>query len=107
MRDTNITMTKGDTLAFGFEYDGTEQDLDTAIFAIKTVDGSGGFLAISTLGDGIEKKATGAYIVRLAPEKTAGESTGHYPYAFQVGLNDDVFTILQGTITLEADNARL
>ena len=35
MKDTNLTMVKGDTLAFGVEIEGLDQDLATAYFSCK------------------------------------------------------------------------
>ena len=105
--DTNITMVKGDTLSFGIEYDGTEQDLDSAIFAVKPTDDSAEFLFEKWLGNGIEKAATGVYIVRVAPEDTRYKQPGTYLYDFQVGINDDVFTLMHGALTIEADVARV
>lgn len=105
MRDTNITMVRGNTLSFGIEYDGTEQDLDTAVFGIR--DSDGGFLVKKTLGsgpdNGISKVGTGQYVVRVAPEDTETKNTGTYYYEFQVGINNDVFTLLQGALTLVSE----
>ena len=106
MIDTNITMTRGDTMSFGVEYDGTTQDLDAAFFVIKKADGIGDYV-IKSLGNGINKCGTGKYIVRVAPEDTANRNAGEYPYALRLKLNSDVFTILKGTLTITADQMRI
>ena len=107
MGDTNITMVRGDTLSFGMEYDGTEQDLDSAIFGIRSNVSGGGLVVSKTIGDGISKVGTGKYIVRVAPEDTRYMNAGTYRYDFQVGINDDVFTLLEGALTIEADQVRI
>ncbi len=105
MNDTNITMVRGDTLSFGFEYDGTEQDLDAASFFIKVSDTR--VPVQRTLGDGIEKYDTGKYIIRVAPDDTRRIIPGTYKYDFQVELNGDVFTLLQGSFIIEDDETIL
>ena len=101
--DTNITMIRGDTLSFGIEYDGTEQDLDTAYFTCRNGVGSEQVIFQKSLGFGIEKQDTGKYVVRVAPSDTANVEAGTYYYDFQVGINGDIFTLLIGALIIEQD----
>lgn len=112
MEDQNISMVRGDTLAFGIELyeegNGEElelfaQDLDSAYFTCKQnyTDALNAFQ--KSLGNGITKLDDGQYVVRIAPEDTANMEAGKYFYDFQISVNDDVFTILKGVLELEHD----
>lgn len=103
MADTNITMVRGDTLTFGFEYDGTDQDLETAFFSCRVSGTSETLIFQKSLGNGITKVDTGKYIVRVDPTDTRYCDPGIYYYDFTVGLNGDVFTFLIGALTIEQD----
>lgn len=101
MKDTNLTMVKGDTLAFAVEVEGLEQDLDTAYFSCKIDPNDNSYVFQKTLDGGISKVETGKYRVRVAPEDTSNVDIGTYYYDLQIGLNSDVFTILRGKLTIE------
>lgn len=98
-----INMIKGDTLAFGMEFTGLDQDLDSAYFTAKQSYDTTEVVFQKSLGDGIEKVSTGVYSVRLAPEDTAEVDAGKYYYDLQIGVNGDVFTLLYGIINLYPD----
>lgn len=99
MAENNITMVRGNTLSFGMEFDGLDQDLSTAFFTIKReVDGAA--IVQKTLGDGITKVETGKYRVRVAPEDTANIDVQRYYYDLQIGVNTDVYTILRGALDI-------
>ena len=100
---TNITMIRGDTLSFGLEIEGLEQDLDTAYFTVKTSLSSDENVVRKSLGDGITKAETGKYVIRMAPADTASLDAGEYYYSFEVGVNGDVFTLLIGTLDIIYD----
>lgn len=103
MADQNLTMVRGDTLAFGLEYDGTEQDLDSAYFTVKNSADAVDPVAQLSIGFGITKTGTGKYVVRLAPENTRDIEPGVYYYDFAVGINGDVFTLMIGALTIMQD----
>ena len=109
MAKQNIEMVRGDTLAFGFKYTGTDQELDTCYFTIKA-DYNGETLVQKDLTDGIEVDATTSnsvsYKVRIAPEDTHDLDVGLYYYDLQIGMNNDIFTILRGSLKLVADITR-
>ena len=99
MVENNITMVRGNTLAFGMEFDGLDTDLDTAYFTIKaSVDGS--VIVQKSLGSGITKVTTGKYRVRVAPADTENLDVRMYYYDLQIGVNSDVYTILRGSLDL-------
>lgn len=100
--DQNIKMVRGDTFAFGLEYEGTDQDLETAFFTCrKSFDGD--VIFQRSIGHGIEKVETGLYRIRIAPEDTKNLESGHYYYDFEIGLNSDVFTLAKGDLLIEHD----
>lgn len=103
MADKNITMTRGDTLSFGLEIEGLEQDLDTAYFTCKSSFSATSNVFQKSLGDGISKVATGQYRCRVAPEDTEGLVAGTYYYDFEIGVNDDIFTLMKGALIIEPD----
>ena len=97
-----LTMTKGDTLAFGFEVEGITDDLDTAVFAAWANPNEEDTLLFSKdLEDGVSKVSTGKYRVRVDPDDTADAEPATYHYKLTIGLNDDVFTILKGRLVIE------
>lgn len=105
--DQNLKMVRGDTLSFGVEIGGITEDLDSAFFSVKKDIDSSDFIFQKSLSDGIWKEETGEdsvlYGVRIAPEDTADVVPGNYYYDLQIGLNDDVFTVLLGVLTIEQD----
>ena len=103
MADFNITMVRGDTLSFGLEFEGLEQDLDTAYMSCKSSYSATSNSFQKSLGNGITKVETGKYRVRVAPADTANLTAGTYYYDLQIGVNDDIFTIMYGSLTLLPD----
>lgn len=106
MADYNITLVRGDTLAFGLEFEGLEQDLSSAYFSCRTSFQADTYAFQKSLGDGIEKVETGKYRVRVAPEDTVNLEPGSYYYDLQIGANSDVYTILRGALELLPDVTR-
>ncbi len=104
--DTILNMVRGDTLAFGIEIEGMEQDLDSAYFSIKSSLSSSDYIVQKSLNDGISKNSTELYTVRLAPSDTQNLEAGQYYYDLQIGVNSDIFTVLRGVINIEADVTR-
>lgn len=103
MNEKVINMVKGDTLAFGMEFTGLDQDLDSAYFTAKQSYDTEQTIFQKSLNDGIEKVSDGVYSVRLAPEDTANVIAGKYYYDLQIGANGDVYTLLYGIINLYPD----
>ena len=100
--DRYIRMPKGDTLSFGLEFEGLDQDLDTAYFTCRR-NFTEAAVFQKSLGNGITKQEAGKYVVRVAPEDTKDLEAGKYYYDHEIGANGDVFTILKGVLELERD----
>lgn len=105
MKDSNITMVRGDTLSLGVSIEteeGEPIDIDSAYFSCKkNYDES--YVFQKSLGDGITRSEAGKYVVRVAPSDTENIDAGQYFYDLQVEKNGDVFTVLIGTLNVMHD----
>lgn len=98
----DITMTRGDTLAFNIRLKGLEDNLDSAYFTV-TQPEQYEFTQIfqKSLNNGITNLGDGVYSVRVAPEDTAQMFPKAYRYDIEIGINDDIFTPFAGDLILE------
>lgn len=105
--ELNIENTRGDTLSFGVEIEDLGQELDTAYFTCKQNPDDDTPLFQKSLDNGItldhitDNKYY--YVVRIAPDDTKGLEFGKYYYDLQIGVNEDIFTVAKGILTLEYD----
>lgn len=107
MQNQNITMVKGDTLAFNvqvFDDEGNPVTVDSAYMTCKKRPSDTEKVFQKSLNNGIEQ-SDGLMLVRVAPEDTKEVDEGEYFYDFQIGVDDDVFTLMIGVLTLEQDIA--
>ena len=103
--DRYVTMTRGDTMSFGIEIEGLNQDLETAFFTCRK-DLTESPVFQKSIGNGISKVGNQQYAVRIAPEDTANLQPGRYYYDLQLSVNSDVFTILKGVLEIDNDVTR-
>lgn len=104
-QNENITMVKGDTLAFNVEiYDdnGNPVLVDSAFFSCKKNLNDDVFTFQKSLADGISQTDS-LMTVRVAPEDTKEVDAGEYFYDFQIGVGSDVYTLMIGCLTLMQD----
>ena len=104
MEYENITMTKGDTVAFNcivFDENNNPMTVDTAFFTVKKRL-TGEQIFQKSIGDGIVQ-SDGMLSVRVAPEDTKEIDEGIYFYDFCIGIGQDVYTIKKGSFTVEWD----
>ena len=104
-QNQNITMVKGDTLAFNVEiYDdnGDPVLVDSAFFSCKKNLNDDVFTFQKSLVDGISQTDS-ILTVRVAPEDTKDVESGEYFYDFQIGVDSDVYTLMIGVLTLMQD----
>lgn len=102
-QNQNITMVKGDTLAFNVEvFDETGEPItvDSAYFTCKEIPTNDDFVFQKSLLNGITQD-DGIIVVRVAPNDTKETEAGEYFYDFQIGVGQDVYTIMIGTLSLE------
>ena len=104
--NTNISMTRGDTLSFVIEVDGLgESELDDIKFSCKK-DLEGSYLFQKSLGDGITRLDENKYNVKLRTEDTENARLGGYFYDLQLTLGDSVLTVLKGKLEITFDVTR-
>ena len=96
MADENLSMVRGDTFAVGISFDGLDDGLESASFTC-------GGLFQKSIGDGITRNANGDYIVVIDPDDTKDAVAGFYLYDLKVGINDDVYTLMHGTLEIMQD----
>lgn len=101
----NITMVRGDTVAFNvvpLDQDGNVVTITSAYFSCKKNRALDTYEFQKSLSDGITQDAGGLF-VRIAPEDTADMDAGRYYYDLQLGIDDDVYTVMIGTLSIEQD----
>jgi len=101
--DKNMRTVRGDTFAFGIEIENLNQDLDTCYFSCKKDPTDNDYVFQKSLEDGIEKVETNVYRIRVAPSDTKNVDVGNYYYDLQIGVNDDVYTVLRGVLKIERE----
>ena len=107
MEYQNITMIRGDTLAFNVEIkdeDGNVVLVDTADFTCKKKVTEDESVFHKSIGDGITQ-SDGLISVRVAPEDTREIDAGEYFYGFCVGIDSDVYTLMEGILSIEQNVA--
>lgn len=103
----NLEMTRGDTKAFAIDISGlSDQDLDTAYLSCRASADDDNYVFQKSLNDGITKIEAGKYRARIAPADTKNLDTGTYYYDLEIGVNDDIFTVLKGKLQITYDVTR-
>lgn len=109
----NITHIKGDTFSCGFTIEDLRQDLASAKFTCRdSLNDDSNVLFQKNLNDGITLVEIDAhsdkkkYAIRVAPNDTKNLQSGIYYYDLEIGVNDDIFTIMKGKFILEQDSSR-
>ena len=107
----DISMVKGDTMAFGFQLVGLGADLrpSAITFACKADLADETYIFKKELEDGIEFAGYDAgtdtltVAVRVAPEDTNSADVGRYFYdlSIVIGDDDDVLTLMKGRCSIE------
>ena len=108
-----LTMIKGDTLAFNFQIQGLGGIEPTALyFTCREKPESENFYFQSSLLAGITKidyddeTDTATYSVRVRPDQTADITAGRYYYDLQLTANEDVLTLMRGRLNIEWEVTR-
>ena len=99
----NLTMTRGDTYIFTFEIEGLEEGLNTCYFSCKKSADDDEYTFQKSLGDGIIQLEVNKYKVRIAPRDTHELEVGEYKYDLQIGIGEDIYTIMNGPLTITKD----
>lgn len=99
----NLDMIRGDTLIFTFEIEGLNEDLDSCYFSCKKNIDDESYTFQKSLEDGITKEEVGKYKVRIAPNDTHDINIGNYIYDLQIGIDEDIYTIMSGQLRIEKE----
>lgn len=101
-QNQNITMVKGDTLAFNvevFDEAGQPITVDSAFMTCKEIPTDDNYIFQKSLLHGITQD-DGIMVVRVAPNDTKEVDAGEYFYDLQIGVGQDIYTIMIGTLSL-------
>ena len=107
MEYQNITMIAGDTLAFNVEVldeNGNAITVDSADMVCKKDATSSENVFHKSLGSGISQ-TDALMTVRVAPNDTKEVDAGRYYYAMQIGVGNDIFTLMTGVLNIEQNVA--
>lgn len=104
----DIRNVRGDTYSIGFIAENINQELDTVYFTCRdNLSDNSNIIFQKSLDDGITltEQTTNkySYSIRIAPEDTQELQSGIYYYDIEIGLNDDIFTIMKGKFIIEQD----
>lgn len=109
----DIRHIKGDTYQSAFKVEDLGQNLDSAFFTCRdNLNDNSEILFEKNLNDGIslvkydEENDIREYAVRVDPADTRNLQTGTYYYDLQIGVNEDIFTIMRGRFIIEQDSSR-
>lgn len=104
----NIEMVRGDTLAFNFQLVGLRGYTPTIILSCSDHYDNEPIFTVST-EDAINivkydvTSDTSTYSVRIDPLKTSGMELGTYYYDMELRLDNDVYTLMRGKLSLLYD----
>lgn len=106
-----ITMVRGDSMAFNFQLMGLRGATPTDItFTCKEhYDDDTGYFTQSLSGGGITligydaTTDTATYCVRVRPEQTENLDPSRYFYDLELKVGQDVITLMKGRLTVEYD----
>lgn len=102
MQYLNLNMVKGNTLCFGVKITGVEE-LTNVWFSCKKSLNDENYVFQKDTSNGIDLIEDTTYRVRVAPEDTRGLETGSYFYDLQIVERGDIYTILQGILTINQE----
>lgn len=99
----NFEMVRGDSLIFTFEVENLNEDLVSCYFSCKKDIDDPEYVFQKTLEDGIQKVEENKYKVRVAPLDTKELEIGSYIYDLQIGVEEDIFTVMTGQLKIEKE----
>ena len=111
--NNDIRHIKGDTYSCAFTIEDLEQNLESAKFTCRdSLNDNSNVLFQKTLNNGITLVENDTvnnikkYAVRVPPDNTKDLQAGTYFYDLEIGVNDDIFTIMKGRFIIEQDSSR-
>lgn len=98
--EINLAMVKGDTKQFTVEIGGLTDSLNSCYFSVKKQYYDEDYVFQKSLQNGITEIEPGKIRVRIAPEDTKTEELGVYLYDLQIGIGDDIYTVMRGELKI-------
>lgn len=109
----DIRHVKGDTYSSAMVIEDLGQVLDAAYFTCReNLNDNSQALFVKSLNNGIsqveydETNDIRKYAIRIDPNDTKNLQSGTYYYDLEVGVNNDIFTIMKGKFIIEQDSSR-
>lgn len=99
----NFDIIRGDTLMFTIDIENLEEDLDSCYFSCKKNINDEYYTFQKSLENGITKIDTGKYQIRVAPEDTKSKDIGIYIYDLQIGIGQDIYTVMTGQFSINKE----
>ena len=99
----NLNMVRGDTFAFQLVLTDLEDDVASIFFTAKKRATDEAVVFQKSFSDGITLIEANKYAVRVSPSDTAGVAAGRYTYDLQIGIGDDIYTIMMGNLQIVQD----
>lgn len=101
---TGLRMVRGDTLQFDVRLSEIDSSSITSLyFTVKKKAKDTGWIVQKSLDNGITSTGEAQYRVRVAPEDTENVDAGKYVFDLQVGIGNDIYTPLIGTVDIVQD----
>lgn len=98
--EINLAMVKGDTKKFTVQISGLTESLKSCYFSVKKQYYDDDYVFQKSLGNGITEIEPGKIRVRIAPEDTRTEDLGVYLYDLQIGIGNDIYTVMRGELKI-------
>ena len=98
--EINLAMVKGDTKKFTVEISGLTESLKSCYFSVKKQYYDDNYVFQKSLKNGITEIEPGKIRVRIAPEDTRTEDLGVYLYDLQIGIGNDIYTVMRGELKI-------
>ena len=100
----NLSMIRGDTFSFDLKLSEVdESSIRSIFFTVKRKATDTDAVLQKSLEDGVSLLEGTIYRIRVAPEDTQGVASGKYVYDLQIGVENDIYTILMGTLQITQD----
>lgn len=98
--EIKLAMVQGDTKQFTVEIGGLTTPLTSCYFSVKKQYYDDNYIFQKSLENGITEVETGKVRVRIAPADTRNVDLGVYLYDLQIGIGDDIYTVMRGELKI-------
>lgn len=100
----NFSLVKGDSFTFDLIISDVQDiDITSLYFTVKERNSENYIFQKSLQNNGITLLENFRYRVRIDPEDTINLSSGKYDYDLEIGMGDDIYTMMMGVIIIVED----